>query len=233
MSKYGSYGITISTAEPVEGTGQHAITNWLKKQDFAYSVIEGGEGKEQKRHLHAQVWYETPREKGTIDKALKRIIKSHFPESEIYIALKTKIAYNDDYLEKYMAKDITEIVIDKIPENRERFYPTQEEQEKTKNRAKCADHKMNHLEELFREWVGDEEEPTSDIMKKAQVSRFLTDMMYKSRKIKVPPDMKIQKNLCSVFTNYLWQKTNSYMLLSKEEVLLYDQDIENNKNIIT
>lgn len=85
---YRSYGITISTVEPVEGEGQEAITNWLKKQDYAYGVIEGGKGKPQERHLHAQVWYNTAREKGTLNKALKRIIEKYFPESKSHIAIK-------------------------------------------------------------------------------------------------------------------------------------------------
>ena len=216
MSKYRSYGITISTLEPVEGEAQLALVKWLKKQDYSYGVIEGGEGKEQERHLHAQVWYDEPREKGTLNKALKRIVEKHFPESKPHIAIKIKVAYNDDFLEKYMTKDITELVTDNIPTACQEYYPSQEEQDKVKKKAHIADHKMNHLEELFYEWV-DEDEPTTELLKKAQVSRFLTDMMYKSRKIKVPTDMKIQRNLCSVFTNYLWKSSNSYMLLSQEE----------------
>lgn len=148
-----------------------------------------------------------------------------------------------------MTKDVTEKIIDNIPllqstievdvygefgekENktilRTDYYPSQEEQEKVKHKAHIADHKMNHLEELFYEWVGDEQEPDSEILKKAQVSRFLTDMMYKSRKIKVPTDMKIQRNLCSVFTNYLWKTSNSYILLSQEEQKLFEQEKNNN-----
>ncbi len=250
--KYRSYCITISTAEPVEGIGQEKLTNWLKKQDYAYGVIEGGQGKEQERHLHAQVWYETPREKNTLNKPLKRTIEKYFPESKPHIAIKIKIAYNDDFLEKYMTKDITEKIIDKVPPKEETkevdifgefgekkqvsiyrtdYYPSQEEQEKVQKQAHIADHKMNHLEELFHEWVNEkqEDEPDSELTKKGQVSRFLSDMMYKSRKIKVPTDMKIQRNLCSVFCNYLWQKTDSFILLSQEEQKLLNQELENNQ----
>lgn len=230
MSKYRSYAITISTVEPVEGEGQSTLVKWLKKQDYAYAVIEGGLGKDQERHLHAQVWYNEGREKGTLNKALKRIIEKYFPESKSHIAIKLKIAYNNDFLEKYMKKDITELLINKIPdeENIKEFYPSEEEQNKVLLKSKIVDHKMNHLEELFYEWVGDEVEPTSNLQKKAQVSRFLSDMMYKSRKIKVPTDMKIQRNLCTVFTNYLWKTSNSFMLLSQEEQVLFEQTIENN-----
>lgn len=232
MNKYRSFCITISTLEPVEGEGQIALSKWLDKQDYAYGVIEGGIGKDQERHLHAQVWYEVAREKGTLNKALKRIVEKYFPESKPHIAIKLKIAYNDDFLEKYMTKDITELVKDSTPTDREGYYPTQEEQDKVMKQSKIVDHKMNQLEELFYEWVGDEQEPDSEIAKKAQVSRFLSDMMYKSRKIKVPTDMKIQRNLCSVFTNYLWRKTSSYMLLSQEEQKLFEQELNNqNKSI--
>lgn len=253
MAKYRSYCITISTLEPVEGEAQKTLTNWLKKQDYAYGVIEGGEGKEQERHLHAQVWYESAREKGTLNKALKRIVEKHFPESKPHIAIKIKIAYNDDFLEKYMTKDPTEKVIDLVPLEqktievdkygefgeketkiifRKDYYPTQEEQDKVKAKSKVIDHKMNQLEELFYEWVGEEPEPDNELLKKAQVSRFLSDMMYRSRKIKVPTDMKIQRNLCSVFTNYLWQKSDSFMLLSQEEQKLLEQEINNQQKDI-
>lgn len=236
MNKYRSYGITISTAEPVEGEGQSALVKWLKKQDFAYGVIEGGVGKAQERHLHAQVWYKEGREKGTLNKALKRIVEKYFPESKTHIAIKIKIAYNDDFLNEYMKKDIVETLIENLPgtcnsagvaSTPGEFYPSLEEQNKVMKKAKIVDHKMNQLEELFYEWV-DEDEPATELLKKAQVSRFLTDMMYKSRKIKVPTDMKIQRNLCSVFTNYLWKKSNSFMLLSQEEQKLLEIELENN-----
>lgn len=234
MSKYRSYCITISTAEPVEGEGQEVLTNWLKKQDYSYAVIEGGLGKDQERHLHAQVWYEEAREKGTLNKALKRIIEKHFPESKPHIAIKIKISYNDDFLEKYMTKDVTELITDAVPDKEQRndYYPSQEEQDKVMKDSKIIDHKMNHLEELFYQWVNEtqEEEPDNMIEKKAQVSRFLSDMMYKSRKIKVPTDMKIQRNLCSVFTNYIWKVSNSYLLLSQEEQKLLEQEINNKNN---
>lgn len=238
MSKYRSYTITISTAEPVEGEGQSALVKWLKKQDYAYAVIEGGIGYDQERHLHAQVWYNEGREKGTLNKALKRIIEKYFPESKTHIAIKIDIAYNDDFHNKYMKKEVVETLIEKLPDtcNDEgvactsgEFYPSQEEQNKVMKRAKVVDHKMNQLEELFYEWV-DEDEPQTELLKKAQVSRFLSDMMYKSRKIKVPTDMKIQRNLCSVFTNYLWKKSNSFMLLSQEEQKLLEVELENNKD---
>lgn len=234
MNKYRSYGITISTVEPVEGEGQEALKTWLKKQDYAYAVIEGGEGKAQERHLHAQVWYKEPREKGTLNKALKRIIEKYFPMSKPHIAIKIKIAYNDDFLENYMAKDVTQLLLPYSPDELDRkdYYPSQEEQDKVMKNAKIIDHKMNHLEELFYAWVNEtqEEEPDNMIAKKAQVSRFLSDMMYKSRKIKVPTDMKIQRNLCSVFTNYLWKVTNSYLLLSQEDQKLFEQEINNKNN---
>lgn len=232
MSKYRSYCITISTLEPVEGEGQTALTKWLQKQDYAYGVIEGGIGKDQERHLHAQVWYEEAREKGSLNKALKRIVEKHFPESKPHIAIKIKIAYNDDFLEKYMTKDIVETLIEKVPDTsaggtRTEFYPSLEEQDKVKMKSKIIDHKMHHLEELFFEWVGDEQEPETPILKKAQISRFLSDMMYKSRKIKVPTDMKIQRNLCTVFTHYLWKSSNSFMLLSQEEQQLLEEQLNN------
>lgn len=233
IKKFRSFGINISTTEPVEGEGQEALAKWLKKQEYAYAVIEGGEGKEQKRHLHAQVWYTTPREKGTIHKSLERIVLQYFPESIVKVAIVINIGFNDDFLEKYMTKDPTELITDEVPDKEQRndYYPSQEEQEKAMKSKKVIDHKMNHLEELFYEWVKEtqEEEPDSMISKKAQVSRFLSDMMYKSRKIRVPTDMKIQRNLCCVFTNYIWQITNSYVLLSQEEQKLFEQEI-NNKN---
>lgn len=243
MSKYRSYGITLSTVEPVEGKGKEAFTNWLKKQDYYHGIIEGGEGKEQKLHAHAQVWYKEPREKGSLSKALKDIVKRHFPETlndEGKVppcAVVIRIAYNDWY-ETYLEKDVTELLCNKIPahydgyELREKYYPSQEEQEKVQKKARCADHRMNHLEELFFQWVGEEPEPDNEILKKAQVSRFLSDMMYKSRKIKVPSDMKIQRNLCSVFTNYLWQTTNSFILLSQEEQKLLEQVLNNQEKDI-
>lgn len=229
MSKYRSFALTISTAEPVEGDGQKKLYEWLKKQPYCYAIIEGGEGKEQDRHLHAQCWYDTPREKGTLNKPLKRIIESQFPESDPKIAIKIKIAYNDDYLEKYMKKDITELLLDKAPqaETRGDFYPSEEEQEKVQKEANAVDHRFNRLEDLFCEWIQGKDEPSGFFEQKVVVARFLADMMYVSKKIKVITDKKAKTQLCNSLTRYIHNIGCIDDFLTEEEWKQYEDLFEN------
>lgn len=221
--------MTISTTEPVEGEGQKKIYEWLKKQPYCYAIIEGGEEKEQKRHLHAQCWYDTPREKGTLTKPLKRIIECHFPESTYDIAIKKglKIAYNDDYLEKYMTKDITELLIDNIPAARADYYPSKEEQDKVVKKANVVDHRFNRLEDLFCEWIQGKDEPTGFFEQKVVVARFLADMMYVSRKIKVITDKKAKTQLCNSLTRYIHSIGCIDDFLTEEEWKQYEDLFEN------
>lgn len=245
MNKYRSYGITLSTKEDIEGAGQTAIMKWLKKQDYAYGVIE--HDKEGVRHAHAQVWYNEAREKGTIKKALKRIIEQHFPESKTHIAIRINIAYNDDYYEEYMQKDVIETLVDNPPPLqqtievdvygkfgeketkrifRSEYYPSEEEQTKVKESANAVDKRFHRLETMFNDWVQGHDEPTSFLEQKVLVAKFLADSMYKSKTIAVITDKKAKTQLCNSLTRYIHSDGSVDDFLTEEDYNLFTNLIE-------
>lgn len=214
MNKYKSYAITISPSIEVEGQIQHDLTKWINKQDYAFAVIEGGAGKEQKRHLHAQVFYDEPREKGSLTKALKRIVLKNDAEAKTHIAVKVKISYNDDFIDEYMTKDITELIRDEIPNETGDYYPSEEEQKKVKEKSNAVDFVYHYWKELWDDYEKKSEEPTL-----VEIARFLANMMFVEKKIKVISDKKhrVEK------TKSLWMYINSY---SKIEEFLTNDDYD-------
>ncbi len=131
MKKYGSWCITLSTKEPVEGIIQDTAVKWLSKFAYCYAVIEGGAGTDKERHLHAQIWCE-PIEKQSLVRFWKRKFDSGFaPDSIFYHAIQKgiKIAFNDDFLTEYMDKDVQEVLLSEVPRNTLEYYPSVEEQQ--------------------------------------------------------------------------------------------------------
>lgn len=230
MLKYRSFTINVSPVEQVEGDFQRDLKNWFNKQPYSKAVIEGGDDKEQKRHLHGIVFYDDPREKSSINKAISRIVIKHCPESvgpdgklktwykdgKPKNAVDIRLAYNDDFLEKYMEKDVTEILRDFIPDDTQEYYPSQEEQDKVKSKANAVDQRFHRLSEKFKEahplW-GDidewKQQPT--------VAYFLASEMFDKHTERVIQDKKIRVQLCQSLTMYIWKIKKYEEFMSKED----------------
>lgn len=222
MNKYKSYAVTISTVEDVENELQKRLVKWLKKQDFAYGVIE--HDSQGVRHAHFQVWYnEEGREKGTIKKPLKNIIEKYAPLSKPHIAIKIKIAYNDDWLEEYLQKDIIELLIDNVPSGTDEFYPSQEEQEKVKNQSNAVDQRFHRYKVDFKEWW---DKPAEVPINKSDVARFLSDMMFRSKKYPVIIDKKNRVNISTSLYLYLNEKIDPREFMTVDDYELYINQLD-------
>eukprot|EP01044_Picomonas_judraskeda_P024270 COSAG03_NODE_6632_length_1027_cov_2.562500_2_plen_226_part_00 len=221
MKKYKSYAVTLSTVEDIENELQARIVKWLKKQDYAYGVIE--HDKQGVRHAHFQVWYdEQGREKGTITKPLKKIIEQYAPLSKPHIAIKVKIAYNDDWLTEYLQKSIIESLIDNVPTGTDQYYPSLEEQEKVKNQSNAVDQRFHRYAVDFNEW---NDKPEEAGINKSDVARFMCDMMFKSKKYPVIIDKKNRVNI----TTSLYLTTHT--VASKEFLYLFHGTIRVGREI--
>lgn len=213
MKKYKSYAVTLSTVEDIENELQSRIVKWLKKQDYSYGVIE--HDKQGVRHAHFQVWYdEAGREKGTITKPLKKIIEQYAPLSKPHIAIKVKIAYNDDWLTEYLQKDIIELLIDNVPTGTDQYYPSLEEQEKVKNQSNAVDQRFHRYAVDFDEWWTKPEEVA---INKQDVARFILDMMFRKKKYPVIIDKKNRVNLVTSLYMYINSSIDVREALTLEE----------------
>lgn len=220
--KYRSYAITIATVEDIDGKLQEELVKWLKKQDYAYAVIE--HNKMGVRHLHAQVWYEEAKEKGTLNKALKRKIEQYAPLSKPHIAIKIKICYNDDWLTEYMSKEIIELLIDNVADNTDEYYPTQEEQDKVMAKCSAADSRFHKMKCDFIEWW---DKPPEVGIGLQDVARFMADMMFRSKKYPVIVDKKNRVNNTWSLYMYINSKIDINEFMSEEKAKEYKEYVEN------
>jgi hypothetical protein len=221
IKKYRSYAITISTVEDVEKELQEKLMKWIKKQDFAYGVIE--HDKQGVRHAHFQVWYNVEREKGSLKTALKNIIQKYAPLSRPHIAIFIKIVYNDDWLEEYMAKDVIELLIDNVPIGTDEFYPSQEEQEKVKSQSNAVDQRFHRYAVDFKEWW---DKPAEVPINKIDVARFLSDMMFHSKKYPVIIDKKNRVNIATSLYCYLHGSVNPKEFMTVDEYEIVKIQVE-------
>lgn len=201
--KYSSFAITVRPRNGVSEGGklEESLVSWLSKQPYAFAVMEK-DGEE--RHFHAQVWYDNPREKGTITKVINRICVRDVPDwdgLQRRYAIFVKIAYSD-WWESYLAdndeKQPPNVIFEKIPPNPEHYYPSEEEQAKTLAKSNAVDKKYFALEEHYHQWNTNKE--PADIW---QIARFLSWAAFDSRIIKVPKNERDAKSLCSMLLQYV------------------------------
>lgn len=237
--KYKAYTVNVSPTEPVEGECQKRLKKWFDHQPYAKAVIEGGEDKEQKRHLHGIVYYDDPREKSSIEKRIKDIVIKTCPESvapdgkliswikdgKKKCAVEIKIAYNDDFINKYMEKDVTEIIRDFVPDEREEYYPSQEEQEKVKSKANAVDQRYHRLSEKFKEkfplW-GD----IPEWKQQATVAYFLASEMFDNQTERVIQDKKVRVQVCQSLTMYIYKIKQRKEFMTAEDYEIYSNRLE-------
>lgn len=199
---YNSFAVTISLDVDFCGPIEEWFTSWLKKQDYAFGVIERRPGSGI-LHAHAQVWNESPSRKGDLfGTAFKQKILKYAPTAQVIGnrgALNSEIAYNDVFVE-YMEKDIVKELYSKLPQLTDKYYPSKEEQEKVMAKANAVDQKYHNLLVEFKEseyWVNEHWTPTLH-----DCGIFLSDMMFNKKKIRVVEDPKRKRELCKGLYHY-------------------------------
>lgn len=184
---YRSYALTIRPLLGLTSATEDAIIKWINKLDYAFMAIEK---KDEARHAHIQVWFETPKARGDICKQLQRICErtiEDFDEAQKKVLRNgVKIAYSDWYLD-YLAdnedkqgQEKGDVVYDKPPQQSLQYYPTDEEQEKAAAMSNAVDPRFAKLEIQFYEWL-----PEGRTIDRVTVAAFLAWAMFKRRLIQV------------------------------------------------
>lgn len=216
MSKnymYKSYSVTVSTEDCVEGPFQEWITSFLKKQEYAYGVIELK--KSGVRHAHFQCWWNEAKNKGTFTRTLSRNIAKYSPTSIMCKALKVNISYSDGYV-NYMEKDIVDILIDNVPAgDTDRFYPSEEEQQQAQETANAKDKRFHLWSIAFQEWWSKDLE--EDLPSISEVAEFFADSMFSSKTMSVTTDKRIRIQNTKSLYMYLCSKVDVKEFLSDED----------------
>jgi len=223
VSKFKSFGFTVRPKNGLKTNLEDALRTWILKQPFyAYNI----EMEDECRHLHAQVWYDEPKSKGDLTKALFRI-QSRFDDdwsnaSKKVLSSGVKIAYNDDFME-YMSKE-SPLIEDCPPECTDDYYPSKEEQDAVMAKSNAADTKFHKYSTMFKEskWYSEEDHESDSgmISGKVRVADWIADVMFISKKIPVVQCPKIRSQIITSLTYYVYGVCG-YDLLTEKDKEIY------------
>lgn len=226
---YKSWTFTI---RPREGYPSHLdskVLDWVKKQKGAFLTYEK-DGVE--RHLHGQIWCE-PRDKGTVNKALERICANNIPgwdsAQNIILRRGTKIAYNNDFVENYLAKE-DNILLNSPPPEFDSYYPSPEEQEKVKAASNAVDPQYHQYLCDFKEYQKHKNlnEIKNHIEGIKQVAQFLSYKIYEEKKYKVIKHKRDRVAITQNIYNYILGRQCYKQFITEEQAdqLAKAQDLE-------
>jgi len=213
-----SYCITIRPRDGITDETIDGIKKWLLKCSHAVAVLEKSE---HERHLHAQIWTDTPKARGDICKQMQRICERTIKDwdtSQLKV-LRTgvKIAYSDWYLDYLVENDLKEaphIIVNNPPQKTMEYYPTEEEQNNVQILKTAVDQRMADLEIKCLEYLGKKELKDTTITMKL-VAEYLADAMFMSRTIKCVLQQRDRKALCITLHAYMNRTRNIYLFMDK------------------
>lgn len=199
-----SFGITINPTIGVDQALEDRLVRWLQKREYQVYNIEYGQADvAHTRHMHAQIWQDTPTTAADIRTTLNRILENNLPEwdsNQKRYAAKVKIAWDDNYMDEYITKD-SPLIIDNPPLDSHEYYPTKEQQQKFIAKANCVDPKYYNLEEKWQDSMNNPlytADPTPDIIK-----QWLNSQMFIERKMAVVECPKRRNNLAKCLFQYI------------------------------
>lgn len=208
-----SYCITIRPRDGISDETVSQCKKWLAKCDYASAVLEK---EHESRHLHAQIWTNTPKARGDICKAVQRICErtvKDWDNAQLKVLRSgVKIAYSDwylDYLEENDDKEPPNVIYSSVPELTMEYYPTEEEQENVQAIRTAVDPKFANLEIQCLAYLGEKE------ITERSVAAFLCDAMFVKRTMKCVIQHRDRLALAKTLYAYMTKSTNIYMFLEK------------------
>jgi len=212
--KYRSFGITLRTRVGLNSGLKSGFDTWIKKQDFGAYVYEK-EGSEE--HIHGQIWVLEPRTRGNVKKPCDAMIRKYFEPDDykLSIASVVRIAYNDEFVDEYCQKE-NELIYDNIPPDldREKFYPTEDEQELAQQKVHSKNLWLRELDVLWNQHATDEEKKHPNDF---NVAVFLERICFLDL-WSIKKDFKIRQQECLIFRRWISKKACGDLFLSKEQI---------------
>lgn len=223
--EFKSFGITINI-KPGIIKGSKLENNLLKASKTAeyYQVVSEKSGIE--RHFHIQLWFNDAKKKGDVKRKFERILSKEifWDVDHKRHAIKIKVCYNDWILNycaenelKLNGDDFSEMLLDNLPATTDDFYPSEEDQEKIKNKANAVDQKFHNWLELWNDYEFKVDNP-----RLIDIAEFLGDMMFKSKTIPVIVDDKARKQNCKCLLAYIQGCKSAHLFMTNEE---YEQHL--------
>lgn len=211
---------------PRGGLKEHydeALTKWIKKQQYS---VYSYEGEQESRHLHGQVWYDEPKRKADIQKALTRIAERKDTQwdsaSRKVLVGGVKIAYNNSFMDNYITKEKDHDYYNP-PLRPDDYYPSEEEQAQVMKRANAKDHYFHKLSEM---WGDKELQASTHIEAIEEIGLWYYQQMYQEKTIPVISDTRVFKQKINSLIHYLYP-----MKFDVENMILTKDQQEAKKNI--
>lgn len=222
---YRSYAITVRPKDGIIDKTVAAISTWLNKCHHAVAVLEK---EDHERHLHAQVWFETPKSRGDLCKQVQRICERTI-ETWDTAQLKVlrsgvKICYSDwylDYLTDNEDKGEANIIVNNPPEKTMEYYPTEEEQEQVKEVKNSADPRFTQMEIECRKYLGEVE------LTEKKVAKYLCYAMFEERTMRVVTQQRDRVALCKSLYAYMTKSSDIHLFIPKTKDELKFEEFKN------
>ena len=209
MDKIKSYAVTFRPLGGVTDSQLEKFSKWVRKQCVYYHVVT--EMTMASRHVHAGLILKTTKSRSNLCTDLIRLYPDLTSTEKSVFRTGIKIMYNEDWIRKYLAKDVdgeTVELMSNVPEvgHMESYFPPKPP---PKGVRRCSIY-YHELEAFWYQY----EVPEREINTRNARS-FLARMMYKERCIPVMRDDKtiIQtaKHLCRWLVQCdsdIWEGTN-------------------------
>lgn len=173
---YKTYAFTI---RPKCGIRDSDISHFIKKfkkshknNGYFFYMVTEKEGTE--RHIHAQIWYDKPTEKGVVSKYLSREFPKLWGKEDyiLKIALDVRVVFNHDWIEQYCQKGEHKCWLNLKPEPEvlDSYLPPQEKQEAWIAKKNATDTQLHEMEIKYREMF--------DHVHICSVAKFLAEAMF-------------------------------------------------------
>ena len=231
-NKYRSFAITI---RPLNGlvpdTEYEArVLAYIKKAEhYVYAF----EMENTARHIHAQVWFTSPRSINDIRKTFFRIGEQHDPDwgfsSKKVTSKGIKIAYNDDFIDyitkQYTTPDWSTAPLANIPLDTSQYYPSKEEQAEVMAKSainKAADPYFARLKHIWEQENPDYvfTFPKTELI---DIPHFYFKHMFDEKTIPVIRDAKNRKASCKCLYYYIFPVYQREAMITLNESEYLDQ----------
>lgn len=227
QKKFKSFAITVRPRNGLHGEYETRIVNWIKKQSYwVYNFEKEAEA----RHIHAQIFCESEKRLGDVQRVLKRIAIEVDPTwdapSQRLLVQGVRVAYNDDFIDTYIRKD-SEIPEEyyNCPADTSLYYPPPGEQQAVMDKKNAKDQFFHSLKVLFEENNPDYQ-PHQNTLK--DVGYFVYNMMFVDKKVMVITDDRRRKQTIKALFHYLFpyhDSVSEYIFTAEDQasIKLIDQ----------
>lgn len=232
---YKSFAITVRPRDGLTDKTRQALLTWIQRScDHGILVTEGSN---QSNHAHIQIWNNEGRTRGVVSTAIQRIcvrtILDWDRAQQKVMRNGIRIAYSDwfdDYLTDNLEKTGDEkgiIHYENVPENTLEYYPTEDEQDKRKEKFNAVDQKYFDMNINYTAYL--EERGLRNTI--VNCSTFMSWAIFEAKIYRVIEDPRKGRFICQWLWRYHDGKESYADFLTKDQVEMVELSKMNIENV--